>query len=356
MDEAPIDPPARSPRIVALDYLRGFFISIIVIDHLWRWPNLFQYVSGRGEMWVSAAEGFIIISGLLVGYVHGYKKRHTPMRPLASRLIRRGLMLYAWMVITTLALVSAIWLLDSRGATLHIPLEDRNWQQLLASAVSLEYVNSLTHFLYLYAIFLVISPLVLWLLRHRMAAVVIAASVLGWLVGIARETEWLQWQLLFFVPTVIGYYFDAILRGYRRLAPASRRLARWLPVAIWAVTFSLSLMAVLAVAPGEYYHELFTRRPLTLGTILLALVWFAGLLSLFHALVPRMPRWLRSLFLTFGERSLTGYILHIIPLIICQTLFAVTDNIIGNTLITALAVYMTWALMCMSGVNRVIPR
>ena len=78
---------AAVSRMLALDYLRGFFIVIIVIDHLWRWPNMFEYVSGRGELWASAAEGFVIISGLLVGYVRGYKNRNQPLLEVSKKLI-----------------------------------------------------------------------------------------------------------------------------------------------------------------------------------------------------------------------------------------------------------------------------
>src|ERR1700757_4441609 len=98
-------------RIEALDYLRGFFILVIIVDHVWRWPNLFQYASGRGELWASAAEGFIIISGLLVGYVRGRKSLKKPLRDVSKKLVLRGLMLYVWVIITTVILAVASWYL-----------------------------------------------------------------------------------------------------------------------------------------------------------------------------------------------------------------------------------------------------
>lgn len=104
-----------SERMLVLDYLRGFFIMIIIADHLWRWPNLFEYVSGRGELWSSAAEGFVIISGLLVGYVRGYKNREKPMLEVAKKLVIRGIMLYIWMIIVSIALVWATWSLTFNG-------------------------------------------------------------------------------------------------------------------------------------------------------------------------------------------------------------------------------------------------
>lgn len=357
MQEPPIDPPAQSQRIIALDYLRGLFIAIIIVDHVWRWPNLFQYISGRGEMWVSAAEGFVIISGLLVGYVHGYRKRHQPILSVTGKLIRRGVMLYLWTVISTVIFVASVWLLTSPGAiTLSTPLQRGDWLQLLADATTLTYISTWTHFLYIYAICLILAPAVIWLLRRGQFMIVLALSTTGWYVGIQHNIEWLQWQLLFFASAVIGYYFNTLLRRYRGLPFRARQFARWAPVAIFIVSFTYSLVSALALAPGHPNNAVFSQSPLALPTIALSLLWFAGLLSLFQAISQKFPHWLRKLLLTLGERSLTAYILHAVPLIGCAILFVVSDNIIANTLITALAIYLTWALMQIPHINRVVPR
>src|SRR6478752_2733089 len=97
----PTIPASSASRFLALDYLRGFFIIVIIVDHLWRWPSLFEFISGRGELWSSAAQGFIIISGLLIGYIRGYKNRDQPLWGITKKLLKRGLTLYVWMFITT---------------------------------------------------------------------------------------------------------------------------------------------------------------------------------------------------------------------------------------------------------------
>lgn len=357
MQEVPIDPPAKTPRLLALDYLRGLFISIIIVDHLWRWPNLFQYVSGRGEMWASAAEGFVIISGLLVGYVHGYKKRNQPLLPLAGKLVRRGLMLYIWAVICTIIFAASVWLFTKSGATvLSTPIERGNWPLLFTRAINLTYIGTWTHFLYLYAYYLIAAPVVIWLLRRRMHIIVLMLSVVGWYIGTIHNIEWLQWQLLFFTAAVIGYDFDILLRRYRRLPRRQRCFVRWAPVALLAVTLPYSLFVTLATAPGHASFPPFGQSPLTLATIALALLWFFGLLSLFQFMAHRLPIWLRRLFLTLGERSLTAYILHIVPLILCDIFTKASDNILMNTFIAALAIHATWGLMQIPHINRVVPR
>jgi hypothetical protein len=350
--------PAQSAkkRIFALDYLRGFFIIVIIIDHLWRWPNIFALVSGRGELWASAAEGFVIISGLLVGYVRGYKNRKLPLWDVSKKLVFRGVLLYIWMLITSLTLVAVSWLLSFKGNIAHIPIESGDWSTLVASTLRFDYVHTLTHFLYLYAIFLVVAPFAIWLLRIGKAWILAAASVIVWCVGVSNGIEWMQWQLLFFVPAIAGFYFDPLLNRYHRLALRVRRYIRYGSIAAMLVTVGISAAIILPQDPGIYTSTLFGRDPVTAGTVLISFVWFVGLLSLFQLIMPWLERWLGWLLLTFGERSLTAYIVHTIPLVICQLLFIQTDNFWFNSFLTTLCILGTWAILKIPGVNRIIPR
>ena len=343
-------------RIRALDYLRGFFIVVIIIDHLWRWPNLFQYLTGRGELWVSAAEGFVLISGMLVGYVHGYKKRKQPLKPLAIKLVRRGLMLYIWMWITTIILVGITWNLAPKGGMSYIPVPVGDWHELVSLMLTFDYAHSLTHFLYLYAIYLIVAPIVIWLLRRRLWWLVSILSFTTYWVGIQLGTEYLQWQILFFGATVFGYHFDELLERYRQL-PSSIKHAIRIAVIIGMIgSFMYSMALTFAHDPGSYTDPLFTRRPLSFPTIPMAVLWFMGLLSLFTYLNPILERWGRWL-LTFGERSLTAYILHTIPMVIIAIMWEPTpDKFWFDTFLAIVCVASTWLLLKIPSINRVIPR
>ena len=345
-----------SSRILALDYLRGFFIIVIIADHLWRWPNIFQFVSGRGELWSSAAEGFVIISGLLVGYIRGYKNRTQPLSDVSKKLAARGVMLYIWMIITTMLLVTASWLLNFEGSMAYIPIAEYQWGLLFESVLRFNYVHTLTHFLYLYAIFLVISPAMVWLLRRGLGWVGALVSVLVWMAGIAYSYEWMQWQILFFLPAVAGFYLDTILERYRQLSLTVRRWIRFGTIGIMASTVLAAGTQVLSHAPGTYENSLFGRDPMTIGTVIISFIWFVGLLSLFQLIMPWLKRWFGWLLLTFGERSLTAYILHTIPMVLCSLIFAEIDNFIVNSLLACACILFTWGLLKIPGINKVIPR
>ena len=94
--------PARE-RILALDILRGYFILIIASVHLHYYPSLFGSFDGRGQLWVSEAEGFFFISGLLIGII---RKRDIIKRGLAAaafKILHRG-----WKLYLTAAVLSSL--------------------------------------------------------------------------------------------------------------------------------------------------------------------------------------------------------------------------------------------------------
>lgn len=349
-------PTTAASRLLALDYLRGFFIAVIIIDHLWRWPNIFEYVSGRGELWASAAEGFVIISGLLIGYIRGYKNRQQPLREVSVKLIRRGLLLYIWMIISTTVLVTLTWAFPYKGSLAWVPYAPYDWNALFVGVLRLDYVHSLTHFLYLYAIFLVISPLVIWLLRRSLAWVVALCSLIVWYIGFTSSTEWMQWQILFFVPAIAGFYLESLRHYYNRRSVMARKTLAYGSIVVALISIIISGIIVLPSEPGTYTHVFFSREPLTLARVLIAFVWFVGLFSLFELGQKYLRRYLGWLLLPFGTKSLTAYILHGLPLMVCSFFFAGFSNILINSLLAAACILATWALLKIPHVNRVIPR
>src|SRR5689334_7769683 len=54
-------------RLATLDLMRGYYVGVLAAIHLDYVPSLLGLVDGRGALLVSEAEGFFMISGLLVG-------------------------------------------------------------------------------------------------------------------------------------------------------------------------------------------------------------------------------------------------------------------------------------------------
>ena len=159
-----------SRRIIELDLLRGFFIIVIILDHLQFWPSPWQYITGEGRLWVSAAEGFFIISGLLIGYLRAYKGKHTPLKVLSKKLLERAGLLWLWCIIITLIVVALSVLLPGNNSLLPKLPEAAILSSpalFLWNVVTLNYSSDWIYFLRLYAIMLALTPIFLWLIRKK---------------------------------------------------------------------------------------------------------------------------------------------------------------------------------------------
>ena len=84
----------RVERIRTFDLMRGLFLIIILLNHLSYYPSGLDIITGRSMMYVSAAEGFFLISGIVLGLVRGRKLLDQPFKKSTKLILKRGLRLY----------------------------------------------------------------------------------------------------------------------------------------------------------------------------------------------------------------------------------------------------------------------
>jgi hypothetical protein len=363
-------------RIDELDYLRGFFILVILIDHFQRWPSPFTYLTGEGRLWVSAAEGFFIISGLLIGYLRGYKQRDMPLKALAKKLAARAGTLYIWTVGITFLVVSLTVLLPVNPDLMpRVADTDQtaNLATYLWNVFTMGFATDWIYFLRLYAIMMIVTPVVIWMFRKGWWTLVLAFSVATYLLSFAFQTPEgaMQWQILFFLPAVVGFKLEEIVHWFRE-HPKVKVILITSAIFITLVTMVLSYFWVLGwnyvEAPGSSFSRgsyvatrgwldpWFAKSPLAVGRVALAFVWFLGLISVFHLELNFIRRWFGWLLGTFGRASLTAYCLQAIGMTFAQLLLPVTTNWWLNAAMTALVIFITWGVMNIPLVQRILPR
>lgn len=365
---------ATKSRIDVLDYLRGFFILVIVVDHLNRWPSAFVWITGQGSLWVSAAEGFFIISGLLVGYIRGRKELSTPFKQIAKTLVKRAGMLYIWSVVLTITFVLLIWWSGvNREIVPPVPTESTPWWTILSSILTQQYVFDWIYFLRLYWMMLLVSPLAIWLLRKNKAWLLAIISVTLWSLNLQVNAEaFFQWQLLFFIPAIAGFYLDDIRSRVTSLSASHRNTLGASLIVVTIVTMAVSALWVNGHNPNGIvysslssleksvtYHPIdawFTNNPMAAGRILLSFLWFCGLFALFQYALPFIKRWLGWLLLVYGSRSLTAYAIHGFVLIAMQLFIPQSTWFFVNTFMGVVAVLGVWGLVELKVVQRVFPR
>lgn len=362
----------KSRRIIELDLLRGYFIFVIIIDHLAFWPSPFGLFSGEGRLWTSAAEGFFIISGLLVGYIRAYRGAKTPLKTLTAKLVRRALLLYVWGVVISLFVIIFTLCVggNERLPALPNPQYLTNAGQLVLGVISLDAFNEWIYFLRLYTVMLLATPIFLLLLRRGVPYWVVGIISVGlYALSFLREIPdaELQWQLLFFLSALVGYKMEAILDWLRDHRRAKRLITGWL-IGMTAVTVCISAFLSHGYFIAQlfnfvdFYHVLqntinpiFSNNPMSVARNLISFLWFGGFLALFHITKPWIRKWAQWLLLPFGQMSLTGYCLQAIVLSPIVVLFA-PWNIVTNTLITAGTILLVWVLLKVPIIKKVLPQ
>lgn len=365
-----------SRRIIELDLLRGFFIIVIILDHLQFWPSPWQYITGEGRLWASAAEGFFIISGLLIGYLRAYKGKHTPLKILTKKLVSRAALLWAWCIIITLIVVALTLVLPGNNSLLP-KLPDAS---VLASPVlflwnviTMNYASDWIYFLRLYAIMLALTPIFLWLIRKKHALTALALSLGTYLVSLAfgLEEAALQWQALFFGAAFIGWKLEDILSWLR----ARPKLRMSLLVSLIAFTFATMALSYFLVHGWSYVDSpatsisrdayisirshvdpVFSNNPLVPARIALSFIWFFGLLSFFHLFRKPLNRFLGWLLLTFGQASLTAYCLQAILLVFITKLVQLNGDFYVNGFIGIAIILVIWCFMKIPLVRKLLPQ
>jgi hypothetical protein len=203
----------------SLDVLRGLFLIIITIEHFGGALRVFTWqIFG----FVYAAEGFIFLSGYMSGLVYG-----RPDRPhVTAGCLRRALQIYGFHLGLVLCLVgisvfSSFYAEYWRG---YVPLYAESPLAGLGLSALLLYNPNYLSILPLYAVFLVLTPLLLQGHRRGWSGAILAASLLLWwggqqglrdallgLLPLPRDQmmpglfDLTAWQLLFVAGNWLGY-------------------------------------------------------------------------------------------------------------------------------------------------------
>ena len=90
-------------RDIRLDFLRGLCLFIIIANHIGYFPAYTMFITGGGYFLISAAEGFIFISGLVLGLVYGPRIIKDGLQASTSKILHRAWTLYLWNIIIALA-------------------------------------------------------------------------------------------------------------------------------------------------------------------------------------------------------------------------------------------------------------
>jgi len=171
-------------RTAKLDELRGLMLVLMAVTHL---PTRFAVPLGQPFGFVSAAEGFVLVSAFLAGRVYMARHERAGAKEMRSAFLRRVVKIYVWQVVLLAFLFIVIALLGSwRQQPAVMNLLAFYWEHPLrafASGLLLIYNPPLLDILPMYILFMMLSPLLLVHgVRHGWAAILFL-SVGLWLLA-----------------------------------------------------------------------------------------------------------------------------------------------------------------------------
>lgn len=364
-----------SERILAFDILRGFFLLVILFNHLDLYPSGLDFFTGRSILYVSTAEGFFVVSGIVLGIVRGQKLLKLPFWTGATLLWKRALQLYITSIILTfLFTLVGQFFIGNPGLKWGIFTDWSHWWQLIIHTLNLSYTYGWADFLRLYALFIFAAPLALWLLRKGLWYVVLIASGIIWalyplLPNDPVIAQPFSWQFIFFAGFVIGFYWDTILAKWRSLSLVTRKkIGRAFIftfactyVAVFILVFSQFFDGPIAQALTTAHHGIeqgFNKDRLNIPRILLGTIWFWGLFSFirrYEALIVKKAGWL---LLSFGANSLyvytiSAFVVFFMHLIVNPQTF---DFFLPNLIVSFIGLGLVYLAVRTKFLMNIIPR
>jgi enterochelin esterase-like enzyme len=323
-------PPGRG-RDQRIDLLRGFAVLAMVVDHI-AGPSLLYALTGGNRFYTSAAEGFIFISGLVMGLVYQRLIERDGLGPSLRRAIERAVTLYLVTITLTLLFIPISELLGlhwAQGIDFSDPLG------FVVSVLTLHQTYYLVDIPLLYTILILISPLALVMLSQGRTAVVLGASWLLWLAyqffPQQAEVPWpIAGNYLFFVSAWQVFFFTGLVLGWHH-SDLTTRLARFprRPALVVAGAGSAILIAgywlssrldVYFPISTEHAQELqlfaldnlFAKADMRPGRIVASIVVFGFLYLLVTEAWRPLARATGWFMLPLGEHALYAYAAHVV--------------------------------------------
>lgn len=345
----------KTKRILAFDLIRGFFLLVIMIDHIELYPNLFDMFTGKGRLWVSAAEGFFFLSGLLIGMM--YKRRlHLGMKFIFKKMWARAAQLYlAGVGLTFLFL---LWV----ELTNHAPIKDvlpnpLPWRHIIEQSLLMRFTYGWADFLVRFAILMLVAPFVFYLVAKGKWWLALAGIFGAW--AFRGQGFTLAWQLIFNSGIIIGFYWERIEQWFGQLSNRRQKEIKISFLTAALLSFSLSYASVFAlslmfhawgwgVLPPALQHVAFTWGWLNHGIwnyadkwtmgpvrVVLFFVWSPVLYWLVRRYEQPISRYSRGVLEMLGRNSLFVYTTHaFIVFTLRMYVVPAKTNLLTNFLIT----------------------
>jgi hypothetical protein len=357
-------PPKKRTRLVTLDLMRGYYVGVLAAIHLDYVPSLLGLVDGRGALLVSEAEGFFMISGLLVGMLRRRDlEKYGLVRMTLSSWKRAGQLYLVAVPLTLLFTFIARTALAHGHTAVKGGLDPHSsWWRVLENSLNLSYTYGWADFLTYYVPMFLVAPVVVWLLSRKLWPLVLVLAYVGYWETTHMHTGYyrpfLQWGVYFFIGAAAGYHWNDLRGLMARLSPSQRTLVRSSLIAATVVIYAIGLLFLFhpsLVAQSDTYRDFFGNNRLGVMRPLAAPVSVSGTYFLVRRFEPLLARTIGKLIIPFGRSSLYVYVAQ--SFIVFLTPFAFPkQGFLFNSLYDAAVIALVWVAVRVKFLAFLIPK
>jgi hypothetical protein len=203
-------------RILQLDFFRGLFLVVMTTDHFISKSNILKRFTSEFIGWITAAEGFILLSGFTAGliYTHNYKNKGETFIFKAAR--KRAWTIYKYHVCLLFFIIACLYIFPYMGSywkDQYMQLFQKPELYLLLTPLLL-YQPIFFDILPMYAIFIFLVPIAIKQFQSDRIWPLVLLSFSLYLLCTFWLNEYyngaltpLIWQLLFLIGSYFGFLF-----------------------------------------------------------------------------------------------------------------------------------------------------
>jgi hypothetical protein len=348
-----VSPGGRDLRI---DFLRGAVIFAMVVDHVGGDKSWLYPITGGDRFYISAAEGFVFLSGVVCGMVYGPRAASRGW-VAGGKLLKRAGIIYLWTMALTL---TAPFVASALQLGWDDPLQRYAPWEFVVRVLTLHLTYHLTDVLLLYVLlFGVAGAIIVWMVDGytRWLLLVSWATWALWQTATDYPAPWdiqamtvfqfAAWQALFVTGLAIGIHREKLARFGERGARVCLLVGG---LGFGAAIASYQLRVVNKNFGAGGASHIVSKSDLGIGRLIVFLFLALFAIGLVNVAWKPLNRALGWLLIPLGQNSLAAYILHV-GVVIAVTeigLFAIgrASRTAGqNTLLELTGVFMVWGLV-----------
>ena len=363
-------------RDLRIDFLRGFAVLAMVADHLGGEPSWLYNVTGGNHFLFSAAEGFVFISGFVMGIVYVGVIAKQGVSEASWKALRRAGTLYLLTVILTFAFSALSHITHMpwvEGASVGDPLAR------MIERLTLHRAFYLTDVLLMYTLLVAAAPFAFVLLKYRRTPVLLVGSWVMWAIyqrwPDQIDLPWkiednsvfhvAAWQALFFTGLALGFHREKIAAFARRI-PVVPYFAVLTALCTALVVFQRINGSLLApFTPdsdtADLIDRFFGKADLRIGRVLAFAIFFQFFLTLVTLAWKPLYSALGWFLMPLGQSALLAYSAHLgviiaFTKIVPQVPFLHTTSAAANTFVQLCGILAVWGVVRMTPTAKTVVR